>query len=123
MDSRATRALRDAKARNGAVILLTGTITSPATTALVRDFLAAYPSGEHVLYDPVSSDAIARAQEISYGTRLVPRYRLDRADVLVTLGADPLGTQLSPVEHARDYWTRRRPESTRPGRPGHRRPH
>jgi molybdopterin-containing oxidoreductase family iron-sulfur binding subunit len=30
--------------------------------------------------------------------------------VLVTLGADPLGTQLSPVEHARDYWTRRRPE-------------
>ena len=69
-----------------AVILLTGTVTSPATTALIRDFLAAYPSGEHVMYDPVSSDAIARAQEISYGTRMIPRYRLDRADVLVTLG-------------------------------------
>jgi Fe-S-cluster-containing dehydrogenase component len=110
LDSLATRALQDARARNGAVILLTGTVSSPATTALIRDFLAAYPSGEHVMYDPVSSDAIARAQEISYGTRLIPRYRLDRADVLVTLGADPLGTQLSPVEHARDYWARRRPE-------------
>ena len=110
VDSRATRALQEARGRNGAVVLLTGTVTSPATTALIQDFLKAYSAGEHVMYDPISSDAIARAQEISYGTRVLPRYRLDRADVLVTLGADPLGTQLSPVEYARDYWVRRRPE-------------
>ena len=73
--------------------------------------MAAFPSGGHVTYDPVSSDAIAKAQELSYGERLIPRYRLDRADLILTLGADPLGTFLSPPEFARDFSSRRRPES------------
>ncbi len=111
LDARAVRALGDTRSGGGKVVLLTGTLTSPTTRALVSDFLSAFPSGAHVVYDAVSSDAIAKAQELSYGERLVPRYRLDRADLIVTLGADPLGTFLSPVEFARDFASRRRPES------------
>jgi len=111
IDQRAAAALAGARDRGGKIVLLTGTITSPSTQALIQSFLAAFPGSAHVTYDAISSDAIAKAQELSYGDRLVPRYRIDKADVLVTLGADPLGTFLSPVEFARDFAARRRPES------------
>ncbi len=111
VDARAAKGLREARDGGGRVVLLTGTLTSPTTRALVGEFLSVFPSGTHVTYDAVSSDAIAKAQELSYGERLIPRYRLDRADFILTLGADPLGTFLSPPEFARDFASRRSPES------------
>ena len=89
IDKRVTTALRRARDGGGRVVLLTGTVGSPTTRALIRDFLAGFPAGEHVAYDAISRDAVVRASEATYGERTVPRYRLDRADVLVTLGADP----------------------------------
>ena len=111
LDAHAVKALREARSAGGRVVLLTGTLTSPTTRALISDFLSTFPSGQHVTYDAVSSDAIAKAMELSYGERLIPRYRLDRADLILTLGADPLGTFLSPPEFARDFASRRKPEA------------
>jgi Fe-S-cluster-containing dehydrogenase component/anaerobic selenocysteine-containing dehydrogenase len=109
VDQKVMQALGEARGR-GKVVLLSGTVTSPTTMALVKQFLASYPGSEHVVYDAVSQDALLKAQELMYGARAVPRYRLDKADLLVTLGADPLGTMISPVEYARDFYGRRRPE-------------
>jgi molybdopterin-containing oxidoreductase family iron-sulfur binding subunit len=111
IDRRAAEALTLTRDRGGRVVFLTGTVVSPTTHSLIESFLAAFPGGEHVVYDPISSDSIACAQELCYGGRLIPRYRLDKADVLVTFGADPLGTFLSPIEFARDFSRRRRPEA------------
>ena len=111
IDAAAAKAFRDVRARGGRLVLLTGTITSPSTLALVASFLKVFPNAQHVVYDAVSSDALARGQELAYGERLIPRYRLDRADLLLTIGADPLGTLLSPVEYARDFAARRKPET------------
>jgi molybdopterin-containing oxidoreductase family iron-sulfur binding subunit len=111
IDKRVVEALGQARDRGGRVVFLSGTVTSPTTRNLIDSFVSSFPSGEHVVYDPISSDAIARAQEQCYGGRIMPRYRIDRADVLVTLGADPLGTFLSPTEFARDFSSRRRPEA------------
>ena len=111
VDTKAVAALSEARQRGTRVVLLTGTITSPSTQALIQGFLQTFPNAQHVMWDAVSTDALARAQELCYGERLVPRYRLDLADVLVTIGADPLGTMLSPVEFARDFSARRRPET------------
>ncbi len=111
IDTRATQALRQARDRGGKVVFLTATVTSPTTRALIDEFLKIFQAGEHVTYDAVSSDAIAKAQELCYGDRLVPHYRIDKADLLLTIGADPLGTFLSPVEFARDFASRRKPES------------
>ena len=111
IDTRVVAGLRRATEGGGRVVLLTGTVASPSTRALIRDFLASFPSGEHVAYDAISNDALARANEATYGQRSVPRYRLDRADVLVTLGADPLGAFLSTVEQGREFAKRRIPEA------------
>ncbi|TMQ63821.1 MAG: 4Fe-4S dicluster domain-containing protein [Candidatus Eisenbacteria bacterium] len=111
IDRRAAKALGEARDRGGKLVFLTGTIVSPTTLALIQSFLGAFQGAEHVVYDAVSSDALAKAQELCYGGRIIPRYRLDQADVLVTFGADPLGTFLSPVEFARDFSGRRKPEA------------
>jgi len=111
IDKRAVRGLRDASDRGKSVVLLSGTVTSPSTLALVGDFLRSFPVTEHVVYDAASCESIARAQELAYGARLVPGYDLEKADVIVTLGADFLGSWLSPVEFARAFSSRRRPES------------
>jgi Anaerobic dehydrogenases, typically selenocysteine-containing len=89
---------------NGApVVLLTSTITSPSTKQLVGEFLAKFPGSRHVTYDAVSYSGMLLANEAAYGKRAIPSYHFDNAKVIVSLGADFLGTWLSPVEFAKQY--------------------
>lgn len=80
------------------VVLLTSTITSPSTKQVIADFLGRFPGSRHVQYDAVSYSGLLQAN----GGR-IPAYQFDRAKVIVSLGADFLGTWLSPVEFARQY--------------------
>jgi molybdopterin-containing oxidoreductase family iron-sulfur binding subunit len=94
---------------NGApVVILTSSLTSPSTKQLVGEFLAKYPGGRHVTYDAVSYSGLLLANEAAYGKRAIPSYHFDNAKVIVSLGADFLGTWLSPVEFARQYAKGRR---------------
>lgn len=89
---------------NGApVVLLTSTITSPTSKQIISEFLAKYSGSKHVQYDAVSYSGMLQANEASFGTRGIPSYNLQAAKVIVSLGADFLGTWLSPVEFARSY--------------------
>ncbi len=89
---------------NGApVVLLTSTITSPTTKQIITEFLAKYPGGKHVQYDAVSYSGMLQANEASFGSRALPSYHFENAKLIVSLGADFLGTWLSPVEFARGY--------------------
>src|SRR5262249_29681258 len=55
----------------------------------------------------------------TYGTRVLPRYRLDRADVLVSFDADFLGTWITPVEYTSGYRAKRLLRADRPYRSHH----
>ena len=95
------------------VVLLSQTITSPTTHALLDDFRATFPSFRHVVYDPMSLSALREANRIGFGAAVVPHYRFDKARVVVALEADFLGTWLSPVEFARQYARRRTADADR----------
>ena len=41
--------------------------------------------------------------KLAFGSRAIPSYNFDAAKVIVSLGADFLGTWLNPVEFARGY--------------------
>ena len=56
------------------------------------------------------SESVANASEHSYGDRHIPHYRFDKADLIVSLGSDFLGTWLSPVEFTKQFSSRRDPE-------------
>ncbi|MEO1262579.1 MAG: TAT-variant-translocated molybdopterin oxidoreductase [Bacteroidota bacterium] len=91
------------KLGTGAVTVLTNTIISPTSKKALGEFVAAYPGTKVVTYDAVSSSALLQANESCFGIKAVPNYHFDKADVIVSFGADFLGTWISPIEYAAQY--------------------
>ena len=87
------------KAAGGTTVLLTSTLVSPST----KEIIAQFPGLKHVQYDAVSYSGMLLANEASGFGRKLPSYKFDAAKVIVSLGADFLGTWLSPVEYAAAY--------------------
>ena len=96
------------------VVLLTSTINSPTTLQIISEFLAKYPGSRHVQYDAISYSGMLLANEACYGKKTLPSYHFDKAKVIVSLGADFLGTWLSPVEFSYQYSTNRKISGEKP---------
>lgn len=93
---------------SGIIYLVTGTVISPTLNQVINNFLAKYPTAKHIQYDPVSYSGMILANEASYGKRSIPSYHFDKAQTVFSLGADFLGTWLSPVEFTVGYMKNRR---------------
>jgi molybdopterin-containing oxidoreductase family iron-sulfur binding subunit len=93
----ADKSIADALKDNRGVVVLTSTITSPTTKDAIAQFLAKYPGGRHVTYDAVSYSGMLLANELTYGKKAIPSYQFNNAKAIVSIGADFLGTWLSPV--------------------------
>jgi len=98
------------KNATGSKILLTSTITSPTT----KDIISKFPDLKHVQYDAVSYSGMLEANEASGFGRKLPTYRFETAKVIVSLGADFLGTWLSVIENARGYSIGRKIDERKP---------
>jgi len=95
------------KAGGKKIRIVSSTVNSPSTKAVIADFTAQYPNTKHIQVDAVSYTGIIKANENSFGKAVLPRYRFDRADLIVSFGADFLGTWISPVEFSRQYTSKR----------------
>lgn len=93
---------------NKKVVLLTSTIISPSTKKVISSFIARFPNVEWIQYDAVSASGILEANKMSFGKAFIPDYRFEKAGVIVSFGADFLGTWLSPVEYTKGYSAGRR---------------
>ena len=82
---------------------ISSTINSPSTKAVIADFVGQYPNTKHIQVDSVSYSGIIKANESSFGKAVLPRYKFDQADIIVSFDADFLGTWISPVEFNRQY--------------------
>ncbi|MFM7671287.1 MAG: TAT-variant-translocated molybdopterin oxidoreductase [Bacteroidota bacterium] len=98
------------KAAGGATYLLTSTINSPSTL----DIISRFAGLKHVQYDAVSYSGMLLANEASGFGRQLPGYDFSVADVIVSLGADFLGSWLSPVEFAKGYSVGRKIDAKNP---------
>lgn len=96
------------------VVLLTSTVVSPTTKQIISDFLGRFPGSRHVQYDAVSYSGLIAAN----GGR-IPAHNFDKADVVVSLGADFLGTWLAPVEFARAWSLKRKIKNPEDGMSKH----
>jgi len=83
--------------------LVTGTIISPTSKEIITQFTTKYPNIKHVTYDAISYSGMLQANEASYGKRTLPTYHFDKAQTVVSFGADFLGTWLSPIEFSKGY--------------------
>ncbi len=108
------------KAELGApVVVLTSTIVSPTSQEVINNFLAKYPGSRHVTYDAVSYSGLLLANEASFGQRALPSYKFENAAVIVSIGADFLGTWISPVEFTRGYAQNRKINEKNPAMSKH----
>ncbi len=87
--------------------IISSTIHSPSTLGVIADFTAAYPNTAHFNYDAVSYTGIIQANKNSFGKEVIPHYHFDNADVIVSFGADFLGSWLLQAEQMRQYTSKR----------------
>ncbi len=103
LDKEVTASL-DALNRAGRkVVLLTASLVSPSSLKLIEEFQQKFPVVAHCTYDAVSYSAMLEANQRVFGLELIPSYRFDKARLIVSFGADFLGTWLSTVEFTRQY--------------------
>lgn len=98
-----TRIAEAMKGDSRPAYLVTESLMSPTTQEVINQFITKFPNVKHIVYDAVSYSGMLLANEASYGKKTLPSYHFDKAKTIVSLGADFLGTWLSPVEFAKQY--------------------
>ncbi len=90
----------------GEIVVVTPSIFSPSEVALVKEFQAKF-NASHVAYDATSKSAEVKANEMAFGARALTEYNFEAANVVVSIGADFLGSYGNSVANTKQY-TRRR---------------
>jgi Fe-S-cluster-containing dehydrogenase component/anaerobic selenocysteine-containing dehydrogenase len=103
VDRQITDILAATKKTGEKVRVLTGTITSPTSRETIAKFLSQFKDGKHVVYEAVSTAAIREAHARTHKTPVIPQYQFDKAKLVVSFGADFLGTWIAPTQFTREY--------------------
>ncbi|SQA78694.1 Formate dehydrogenase iron-sulfur subunit [Capnocytophaga ochracea] len=91
IDTDTLSALEKAKAEGKQIVMLSQTLASPSSYALVELLKEKYPTFKLVEYDTVSEEATLRAFEKRCGLRAMPDYDFSKAKLIVSFDADFLG--------------------------------
>ncbi|MDO8494753.1 MAG: molybdopterin-dependent oxidoreductase, partial [Deltaproteobacteria bacterium] len=95
----------------GSLRLLTGQVVSPSARKLIDQFVQSFPNAKHIVYEPLSLSSLIEGQKESYGQGVVPSYHFDRAELVLSFGADFLDTWISPVAFAKQFSSARKLEN------------
>ncbi len=103
VDKEVIAKLTEIAGKGGQIRIVSNTVLSPSTKAVIDKFKAKYPTTTHVQYDAISNYGILKANKESFGTAMIPSYDFSKAKVIVSIGADFLGTWLSPIEFTKQF--------------------
>ena len=90
------------KGRGDHIFFLTDHVTGTLRDLIVL-WLSEMGSRGHVRYEPLAYESLRMANQIVFGIKGLPTYSIEKADFLISLGADFLETWLSNVEYARKF--------------------
>src|SRR6266699_7081418 len=77
------------KAVQGAGIrILTQTVSSPTLADQLRSLLKIYPQAKWHVYEPINRDNVLEGAKLAFGQPLETQYKLENADVILSLDAD-----------------------------------
>ena len=94
------------------IVILSSTVISPSLFSLIDKFSNKFSNVEHIMYDAVPYDGILDANASSFGFRAIPNYSFDKANVIVSFGADFIGNWLNN-DYSTDYINGRNPKNGR----------
>jgi MoCo/4Fe-4S cofactor protein with predicted Tat translocation signal len=92
----------------GGIRLLTQTITSPSLGAQIQALLTALPGLKWHQWEAVNRDNVREGARLAFGSYVHPVYHFDKANVVLSLGADFMGSGPGHLRYARDFMNRRR---------------
>ncbi|MBA3663942.1 MAG: TAT-variant-translocated molybdopterin oxidoreductase [Bacteroidetes bacterium] len=87
----------------GVIRILTSTIISPSTKAVIAEFTSKYPNTKHVTYDAISYNALTKANKNVFGKSVVSSYDFSKAKVVVGIACDFLGNWITGEEFSKQY--------------------
>ncbi len=77
--------------------------SSESSRRAIKEFMSSFADAKWIEADPTGLDEVADAQNESYGTRVIPEFAFDRAEMVVSIGADFLGTWGDFVQNAQKW--------------------
>ena len=96
------------KAVSGAGLrILTGKVTSPTLVGQIEAVLKLYPQAKWHQWEPAASDGAFEGAKLAFGRAVNPVYRLDKAEVVVSLDADFMTSGPGHVRYMKDFYRRR----------------
>lgn len=100
--------------KGGNIRILSSSIISPSTKAVIAEFIEKHPGTKHVSYDAVSYNALVLANKNVFGKSVVSTYDFSKAKVVVGIACDFLGNWLSGPEFAKQYAKNRKVSKDNP---------
>jgi MoCo/4Fe-4S cofactor protein with predicted Tat translocation signal len=88
--------------------ILTETVISPTLAAQIRAVLQAFPEARWHQYEPLGRNQARAGARLAFGRPLNAVYRMDRADRILSLGADFLNRGPGHLRYAREFINGRR---------------
>ncbi len=103
VDKEIMKQLATISAEGGKISVVTSTIMSPSTLKAIEEFTNKFGNAEHITYDAISAQGLLEANKEMFGVRGIPFYDFSKAEVIVSINNDFLGTGFSPIEHTKQY--------------------
>lgn len=109
-DMAISKGLQTASAAGKEIAILTNQTSSLLLNKGVDALKNKYGNVNLYRYENISYSGILNANQSAFGKRVVPKYNFDKANVVVSFGADFLGTWISPAEFTHGYSKNRDPK-------------
>lgn len=88
--------------------ILTETITSPTLASQLNELFAKYPKISWHQYDPIHNDTALEGSKLAFGEILNTYFDYSKANVIVSLDDDFLGTGAAKLRYSKDFAAKRR---------------
>jgi molybdopterin-containing oxidoreductase family iron-sulfur binding subunit len=96
------------KGTNGAGFrILSGLVMSPTLAAQIQSLLTVFPKAKWHQWEPAVGDGTREGAKLAFGSYLNTVYRPEKADVILSLDSDFLGSGPGHIRYAREFSRRR----------------
>src|SRR6266496_877286 len=103
--------------KGSGIRILSKSFSSPTLADQMQQFQKAFPQAKWHFYEPVNRDNVYEGARMAFGQPVETIYKLDAADVIVSLDADFLSAGFpGTTRYARDFAKRRDPDSEKMSR-------
>src|SRR5260370_9836044 len=88
--------------------ILTGIVASPTLAAQIQSILPVFPGATWHQWEPAVSDGTREGAKLAFGSYVNTVYRPEKAEVILSLDSDFLGSGPGHIRYAREFSRRRK---------------